>query len=82
MPSIALRYGAHWWEWLVSNAVAKAEAAAGTTGGQDTEDDKVEAKTDGLRVGPENFGAAFDVVKASITAEQKAFYKAYAEERQ
>lgn len=74
----------------LTNAVAKAEAEAtadaSTAGGgsalaRGEEAGRAAARAAGLRVGPENFDEAFRVVTPSITAEQRDFYRRYAEGR-
>ena len=74
----------------LTNAVAKAEAEAtadaSTAGGgsalaRGEEVGRAAARAAGLRVGPENFDEAFRVVTPSITAEQREFYRRYAEGR-
>jgi SpoVK/Ycf46/Vps4 family AAA+-type ATPase len=65
------------------NPEATAAAAAGGGGGGQVDEEMggAVARAEGLRVGPENFDDAFKVVKASITAEQKEFYRKYAAAR-
>ena len=74
----------------LTNAVLKAEAetkeAAASPGSSSAlaKDNAVQpavAQAAGLRVGPENFEDAFRVVKPSITAEQRDFYRRYADRR-
>ena len=74
----------------LTNAVSKAEAEAiklsspqpaGSVLVEDTEAGVAVARAADLRVAPENFDEAFRVVKPSITAEQREFYRRYADSR-
>ena len=74
----------------LTDAVSKAEAeatvdaftvAGGGALARGEEAGGAAPRAAGLRVGPENFDEAFRVVKPAITAEQREFYRRYAEGR-
>jgi hypothetical protein len=74
----------------LTNAVSKAEAEAielgsAKAGGSvlvgENDASVAVARAADLRVGPENFDEAFRMVKPSITAEQRDFYRRYADGR-